>query len=147
MGLVDIEIVSRQLARIKNYLNDLVNHGNVDSIGRDLVKERFMEFTLQQIIQLIIDIGNHMISDEKWEEPKSNREIFEILKIHGVISSGLSDNLKEIVGFRNILVHEYVELDKDIEREIYRKGLSFVEKFIKEISTFLSNLKGNSFNL
>jgi len=131
LGLVDIEIVSRKLARIKKYLNDLVNHGSVDSIGRDIVKERFMEFTLQQIIQLIIDTGNHVISDEKWDEPESNREIFEILKINGVIRSGLSDNLKDIIGFRNILVHEYVELDKDIEREIYRKGLSFVEQFIK----------------
>lgn len=128
-------------------MNDLANHGSVDSIGRDIVKERFMEFTLQQIIQLIIDIGNHIISDEKWEEPKSTREIFEISKIHGVISSTLSDNLKDIVGFRNILVHEYVELDKKIEREIYRENLMVVENFINEIGTFLSISKSNSSEL
>ena len=138
MDLVDIELVSRKLSRIKRFLNDLSNHASIDSIGKDIVRERFMEFTLQQIIRLIIDIGNHIISDEKWEEPRTSRDIFEILKIHGVISSELSDNLKDIVGFRNILVHDYVELDKDIEREIYREGLSFVGKFIEEISAFLS---------
>jgi len=120
-------------------MRDLGNHGRIESIGSDIVIERFMEFTLQQVIQVIIDIGNHIISDENWEEPKTSREIFEILGIHRVISKNVENELKSLVGFRNLLVHEYVELDKEIERKIYNESQNIVGDFESEIVTFLSN--------
>ena len=134
-----MELVSRKLSRIRTYMRDLGNHGRIESIGSDIVIERFMEFTLQQVIQVIIDIGNHIISDENWEEPKTSREIFEILGIHRVISKNVENELKSLVGFRNLLVHEYVELDKEIERKIYNESQNIVGDFESEIVTFLSN--------
>jgi len=52
--------------------------------------------------------------------------------------------LKDLIGFRNILVHEYVELDKNLEKNIYNESFYIINNFVKEISKFLSNLKDQS---
>jgi uncharacterized protein YutE (UPF0331/DUF86 family) len=84
--LVDVELVSRNLSRRTKHMRDLGVHGRVESIGSDIVVERCIEFTLRQVIQVIIDIGNHIISDENWEEPKRSRKIFGKLGTYRVIS-------------------------------------------------------------
>src|SRR3989338_5067490 len=62
---------------------------------------------LQLAIQGAIDIASHIISDEGWGVPNTLVGLFDILKEHKVLDEKTTDIMRRMVGFRNIIVHEY----------------------------------------
>ena len=61
-----------------------------------------------------IDIANHWIADHGLRTPGSNRDSFTVLEEAGEIEAGLAERLRGWAGFRNILVHGYVDIDHRI---------------------------------
>lgn len=100
--LSKISSIRRRLARLKGMkdVNEEVLRMNLDT--QDIVLHN-----LQLAIQACVDIGSHIISDEGWGVAGSFSEIFYILQQKEVISHALADKMVAMVGFRNILVHEY----------------------------------------
>jgi uncharacterized protein YutE (UPF0331/DUF86 family) len=81
------------------------------------------------------------------EKPDSRMEEISLLHNSGIISEKMARKLEEIVKFRNILVHEYREID---ERKVYKNLFSKTrdfEKFKKEILKWIKRsqkkLKGD----
>ncbi len=69
---------------------------------------------LQRACELAIDMANHVIKVKKLGLPQDSRESFSLLHGGGLISAGQMQTLQSMVGFRNILVHEYRKLEVDI---------------------------------
>lgn len=61
--------------------------------------------------------------------PKSSREAFTLLQDSGIIDPALSKILKNIVGFRNIAVHDYQALDLNILKAILDKHTGDFKRF------------------
>ncbi len=91
--------------------------------------ERFLHLA----IECAIDIGNHLIADLHFRKPGSNREVFEILHENGIIGAGLRDSLAKMAQFRNILVHDYLKIDREIVFNIVQRDVKDLELFIKAI--------------
>ncbi len=89
------------------------------------------------MIEICIDISNHIISDNKYRIPQNNAESFEILFENNIISKKLKDTMKKMVGFRNIIVHEYFEIDPEIVVHILNSKLDDFKKFEKAVLKFL----------
>ncbi|MGV9169989.1 MAG: type VII toxin-antitoxin system HepT family RNase toxin [Promethearchaeia archaeon] len=49
-----------------------------------------------------------------WGIPETYKQTIELLETHKVIPQNLSENLKNLVSMRNILVHPYIDADYDI---------------------------------
>jgi uncharacterized protein YutE (UPF0331/DUF86 family) len=96
-----------------------------------------VQHMLEVMVEVCIDIGNHIISDEGWSTPSSNKEIFEILEQHGVISKGLMKLAKKMTGFRNIIVHMYEKVDLEEVYVIYKRHLKGFESYASEIEKFI----------
>jgi len=80
---------------------------NEEVLRMNLDTQDIVLHNLQLAIQACVDIGSHIISDEGWGVAGSFSEIFYILQQKEVISHALADKMVAMVGFRNILVHEY----------------------------------------
>jgi uncharacterized protein YutE (UPF0331/DUF86 family) len=78
---------------------------------------------LQRIAELAIDIANHLIKKIKLGLPKDSRESFGILAEAGIIPNELAAKLKGMVGFCNILVHDYRKLDLEIMLDVIEHRL------------------------
>jgi len=65
------------------------------------------------VIQAVIDIGNHLVTDAGLGAPERYVDILEKLADSGMISSELAGRLVPVFGMRNVLVHEYVRLDEE----------------------------------
>ncbi len=92
---------------------------------------------LQLSIQVIIDIFNLIIIEEELEKPEEREEIISLLFNYGVISENLASRLDGIVGFRNILVHEYGKIDR---KRVYRYLIKRLNDFFdlkKEVLKWL----------
>ncbi|SDW77166.1 type VII toxin-antitoxin system HepT family RNase toxin [Nitrosomonas communis] len=69
---------------------------------------------LQRAAELTIDIANHLVKIRKLGLPRDSRESFTLLAQAGIIDETMMRKLQGMVGFRNILVHEYQELNMQI---------------------------------
>ena len=88
-------------------------------------------------IQLIIDICAVINSDISKEMPSDEDSIIDALKNSKVLSDRTSKVLHEMIGFRNILVHKYGDIDNKIAYENIKNGFKDFNNFILEIEKFL----------
>lgn len=130
--MTDAPLVAKKLARIEACLADL---GRVDlaAIPTDVVVERFVEHTLQIAIQAALDVASHVVSDDRLGEPRNNRELFDLLARHGWIPAGLAATLSRMAGFRNVLVHEYDDVDRTVVRDVAMHHTGDLLRFVEAI--------------
>lgn len=76
----------------------------------------------------------HVLRKRKLGVPQSSRDTFELLKDQGVLSTALCAAMKQMVGFRNIAIHEYRSLNMEIVRSIIEEHLVDFENFAEVIS-------------
>ncbi|MBE9562874.1 MAG: DUF86 domain-containing protein, partial [Proteobacteria bacterium] len=75
-----------------------------------------------------IDLGSHIIKTHKIGIPNDSKDIFRLLLTNQMISFQLADNLQKMIGFRNMLVHEYQQINLDIVIAVIENGLDdFIE--------------------
>ena len=92
---------------------------------------------LQLSIEIILDIGKLIIISERLRKPEDNQDIFAILAGQKIISGKLFQELSGIAGFRNILVHDYEKINREIVHQKLKENLSNFKDFKKEIVKFL----------
>lgn len=101
----------------------------------DHLKQDAIAMNLQRACELAIDIANHLIKTKKLGLPQDSRESFTLLRRAGLISVERMNTLQAMVGFRNILVHEYKKLDLHIMVEVIehrmRELLDFANTALK----------------
>ena len=131
--------ITIRLKKIGEYLKVLkfLKKRSLEDFKNDFVLKGALERYLQLSAEASIDIGEIIISEKKLRTPMSHREVFDILGDERIISALLAKNFSEIAGFRNILVHDYVEIDVNKMYEYLQNDLSDFDKFIKAIAKFL----------
>jgi uncharacterized protein YutE (UPF0331/DUF86 family) len=91
---------------------------------------------LQLAIQGAIDVASHVVSDEGWGVPNTLAGLFDILAEHKVIDEKTCDIMKRMVGFRNLIIHEYEDIDLDKVYQILTSRLGDFNGFLKQVSDF-----------
>jgi uncharacterized protein YutE (UPF0331/DUF86 family) len=119
----DRELAFEKLARIGACVKELRTLGDPSLIRSDLREERFVEHTLQIAIQSILDVASHIVSEERLGEPRTNQELIDLLARHGWIPASLQLPLHQMIGFRNVLVHGYEDVDLSVVEDIARHRL------------------------
>jgi uncharacterized protein YutE (UPF0331/DUF86 family) len=138
--LVDRYIVQARIAKIREYLallRKIYKQADEAKFVRDPLIYGNAERYLQLAIQCIIDISNHAVADLKLRLPSDNAELFELLAANKTISAALARRLTAMAGFRNILVHEYLEIDRKKVYSVLKNDLADFEKFIRAMSKLL----------
>jgi uncharacterized protein YutE (UPF0331/DUF86 family) len=108
---------------------------------KDVFKQDAIAINLQRAAEQTIDLANHAIRKGKLGIPKDSRDCFTILADSNIISAELSAKLKGMVGFRNILVHDYRELDLNIMRDVIENRLEDLIHFSNAILAFIHKLQ------
>ncbi|MFQ5791803.1 MAG: DUF86 domain-containing protein [Acidobacteriota bacterium] len=141
--MVDREIVLRRIELIREYagiLKEVLALPESDFVGdRDVYLKA--ERCLEVIIQAMLDIGNHIISDRQFRRPHRYDEIFEILGDNGVIDPGLAHKLRGLSGLRNILAHAYLDIDRARMREVVVEGFNQFEEYVAHVIELLDRLE------
>lgn len=128
--MVDRDIVLEKIKNIQNCLkriNDKTK-GKASSLD-DLDTEEIFVLNLQRAVQSTIDLASHVVSSEGLGLPDDLAENFKLLQKAGVIDAVLMKKMISMVGFRNIAVHEYSEVDADVLKSILKNNLKDIEDF------------------
>ena len=78
---------------------------------------------LQRACEQCVDLANHTIKSKKLGLPKESKESFQLLSQNKIIPGPLADKLQKMVGFRNVLVHEYQKLDLNLLVDVIENHL------------------------
>ncbi len=84
-------------------------------------------------IESAVDVGLHVVAEERLGEPQRRRETFALLARAGWIDRELSEKLQRMVGFRNVLVHEYDDVDLAKVRAVLEHDLVDLLRFVDVI--------------
>jgi uncharacterized protein YutE (UPF0331/DUF86 family) len=135
-GLRLENIVINKLATIKRCLQR-INEEYTDeaSFKANFTKQDSVILNLQRACEASIDICNHLIKKQSLGIPQSARDSFELVAKAGIISVENRDQLKNMVGLRNIAVHDYQTLNIDIVISVIKHHLKDFEGFSKSIAT------------
>ena len=138
--MVNRSIVLRKISRIRYYLSRIKKYRciSLQEFQDDVNTQDIILHNLQLSIQGCIDLGSHIVSDEGWGVPGSFSEIFYILEDKGVIPRELTEKMVAMVGFRNIIIHEYEDVDFKIVHEILKKDIVDIESFLLKIVDFFN---------
>jgi uncharacterized protein YutE (UPF0331/DUF86 family) len=109
-----------------------VYEGNSDNL-LDLTKQDSIILNIQRACEASIDIAMHLVSEKKLGVPKASREAFKLLQEAGLIDEALAKTLMNMVGFRNIAVHDYQALKLEILEAILDKHIDDFKQFTKII--------------
>ncbi len=78
---------------------------------KDYLKQDAIAVNLQRACEQCIALANHTIKVKKLGLPKESKQSFRLLAQNDIIPPDLAANLENMVGFRNVLVHQYQDLD------------------------------------
>jgi uncharacterized protein YutE (UPF0331/DUF86 family) len=132
--LIDkFESIKRCLKRVEQEY-----YPNQDTFTTNFTIQDAVILNLLKASQLSIDIAAHIIRLKKFEIPKTNREFFVILENNKIISEKTSISMQKMVGFRNIAVHDYNNLNIDIVINIVENHLNDFLQYMDEIKKNLS---------
>jgi uncharacterized protein YutE (UPF0331/DUF86 family) len=95
-------------------------------------------YEIERLLELLVmtasDIVFHLISAKGEQAPTSYKAAFLRVGEIGIISQDLSKSLSLSAGLRNILVHEYEEIDYSLVHKSIPIAIRDFTAFIKELS-------------
>ena len=109
-----------------------VYEGNPANL-KDFTKQDSIILNIQRACEASIDLAMHIVSERKLGIPKASREGFKLLHEAGLIDTDLAKTLMNMIGFRNIAVHDYQALELDILEAILEKHIDDFKDFTKVI--------------
>ena len=110
-----------------------------DEYLRDDNIQTIVERKLQLSIQACIDIANYLIAQLGLRAPDQLENVFSVLGEEGVIATDLAQRMVGMVRFRNILVHDYLEVNNDVVYGHLQSELDDFDRFARGIvDRFLS---------
>jgi uncharacterized protein YutE (UPF0331/DUF86 family) len=70
-----------------------------------------LKYRFVTAIEGVVNVAQHLCAAEGWGPPRDNGDAVRTIARHGVLPVDLGDRLARAVGFRNVLVHRYAEVD------------------------------------
>lgn len=130
MGLdpVYIHRALADLAQLREYLRGRATLSGAALAG-DFTLRMAVLHTLQLAIQIVLDVGAHLLADRAGGPIDEYGEIGPRLARERLIPSDLGETLTRMARFRNLLVHQYADIDLDRVALVIQTGLADFETF------------------
>jgi uncharacterized protein YutE (UPF0331/DUF86 family) len=87
-------------------------------------------------------MGAHLLAELEGPSPSTMADVFRRLTEERIIDCGLTERLVKAVGFRNVAVHQYRELDWDIVFFIATEGFADFRLFARAVASFIEERIG-----
>lgn len=131
------KVIERCVARAREEHIAAQGHFATDHTRQDAAV-----LNLQRACEAALDMAQRVISQQGWGIAETSKDLFAVLQRQHVIESTLAKTLINMVGFRNLAVHDYEELNYDIVESIINKDctdlLSFSEQMVKQFFSLKS---------
>lgn len=111
--MVDEQRIDRLLVGIETHTAFLAGYADrpIDGIVTDEQMLSAIKYRFVTAIEGCAKVAHHIGAAQGWPPAESNGHAIRMLADHGVLPRGLAASIADAVGFRNVLVHEYADVD------------------------------------
>ncbi len=130
--MVDVEVIKQRLNQLSNSINKIERFKEIslEEFLKDDIIQDVVEYNLFIAINMMIDIATHIVVDNNMGSPETLGEAFNILNKKKYLNDEETKVYRNMVGLRNILSHEYINIDKKIIYSILKNNLIDIKKFV-----------------
>ena len=138
--MVDERVVSLKLSQIEQY------HGELTEKRETLSRSEFLQSTTEQravermfenAIQACSDLAQHLATHDFGYDGSTAKEAVRVLSRESVIDEQTMTTLVAAIGFRNVLAHEYGQIDAEEVYEILQTGLAVYDTYSQQIASWV----------
>jgi uncharacterized protein YutE (UPF0331/DUF86 family) len=137
--MVDRQKLSSRLSALEGYLAELRGFRRYrrDQFLREPAVHHLAERYLHLACECVLDIAHHVIAASGLALPATYKEAIDALQGNGLIDEELAIRLKDWMGFRNVLVHLYLEIDHARTHRAIEQDLPDLERFAAAMAKLL----------
>ncbi|MBT3726085.1 MAG: DUF86 domain-containing protein [Gammaproteobacteria bacterium] len=118
------DIIERCLQRI-----DTEYRGSENELETNFTRQDSILLNIQRLCEASIDAAMHMVRSHKLGIPRDSRQAFTMLVDAKLLDQQLGEHMEAMVGFRNVAVHNYTQIDMAVVRNILNKRLDDMKTF------------------
>ena len=139
---MDTDPIVARLHKLDDFLTKLRARADLSEVEYlvDSDQQDIVERNLQLAIQVCIDIAGYIIAYKGLRSADKLENVFEVLGEAGIISPSLASRMVGMVRLRNILVHNYLDIDSTIVYEHLTHQLDDFEGFARAILEFVEEV-------
>jgi len=128
-----------KIDELSNYLAELeeILPSDFEEYLENNEKKAACERYFERIIECLIDLANFFAKFKELSIPSDESKIFEVFFENRIINEDLCNRLKNAKGMRNILAHQYGNIDDEIVFE------AITGEIIKDAFDFIECIKEN----
>ena len=136
----NIKAIENKISSARKYLAILDRYKGFpkEKIRNNIDIRGAVERYLYLEAQAVIDLAEAVIAHIDFRKPSTMSDAFYILNEEKIIPVKLTEKLVRMVGFRNVLAHDYEDIDYDIVYKVLQEGLNDIEVFLSVISKKLN---------
>lgn len=136
---MDRVVVERKLDSLRRCLQRVTERcpASAEALAEDLDAQDIVSLNLTRAVQLCVDLAAHLLTDLGGPPPESMGATFSNLARAGVLKEDVAMRLRRAVGFRNLAVHNYDEIDWRIVHTIATTHLNDFRVFARQIADAL----------
>lgn len=130
--MVDVEVIKQRLNQLSTSINKIERFKEIslEEFLKDDIIQDVVEYNLFIAINMMIDIATHIVVDNNMGSPETLGEAFNVLNKEKYLNDEETKVYRNMVGLRNILSHEYINIDKKIIYRILKNNLIDIKKFV-----------------
>ncbi len=139
---MDTAVIGTRLQKLDDYgrrlrqLQTVTLQEYMDDDTLQAVVERWLQLS----VQACMDIASYIIADLGLRSPDDPENVFAALGREAIIDDSLARRMAGMVRFRNILVHDYLDIDSRLVHDGLTTELDDFEQFAQAIANrFMTN--------
>lgn len=119
-----LESLRRCLARLRARRPE-----SLEALQADLDAQDILSLNLSRVVQLCVDLALHELARRGIALPETMGAAFTVMAEHGLLDADLARRLRRAVGFRNLVVHNYREIDWTLVMQVLELHLGDFDDF------------------
>jgi uncharacterized protein YutE (UPF0331/DUF86 family) len=134
--MLDKNVIVTRIEQIDKHLEKILSYNKLsyEDFLKDTNAQDIVEYNLFQIVNHLINIVQHTVVDEDYGLPQSAYEASQILSQKGILDEDDLEIMKKMIGFRNIVGHDYISIDKEIVYFILTEGIEDIRSILSKIT-------------
>ena len=138
-GMPDTATVRRLLLALDEALQNLRHHTGrpLQALSGDLDERWAVERGLQLCAQCVLDICTHLAASQGRDVPDYASGIDAMVEL-GILPAPFGHSFRGVAGFRNVLVHAYLDVDLERVHRLLNGGLEQFAEFARLVHAFIA---------
>ena len=139
--MVDLDTLNSILNNLQSYLEKLAILASrpEEVFLQDFTNVESAKHLLQVSLECCLDIAHHVVADEGYRTPTDYYDTFVVLNEKQILPNAFMPTLRQMVSFRNRLVHLYWDVDDATVYHILQENLGDFETYVGYILDFVQD--------